>query len=62
LCEIKKVTTSRDDKKERVVERRGQLLDERVVAEPRHFFKSNFDWAKFSRLYGTLFGTVSRRN
>jgi hypothetical protein len=31
LCEIKKVTTSRDDKKERKVVRRGRLLNEKAV-------------------------------
>ncbi len=28
---------ARDDKKERIVARKGLLLEERAVAEPRHF-------------------------
>ena len=32
-------SSARDDKKERVVARKGRLLDERAVAEPRHFSK-----------------------
>jgi hypothetical protein len=40
-------------KKERVVARKGRLLEESVVAEPMHF--SNLIWTtlKFSRPYGT---------
>src|ERR1700760_2169492 len=32
----RQVTASRDDKKERTMARKGWLLDERAVAEPRH--------------------------
>jgi hypothetical protein len=42
LCEIKKVTASRDDKKERVIAGKGRLLEERPVT-PQAFFKSNLD-------------------
>jgi hypothetical protein len=46
----------RDDKKGRAVARKGRLLDERAVAEPRHL--SNLIWTglKFSRPCGTDLG------
>jgi hypothetical protein len=46
--EVRKSGYARDDKKERVVARKGRLLEERVVAEPRHF--PNLLWATLYQL------------